>query len=336
MASQTEIARLAGVSQSVVSRVLNGRARQFGIAPATEARVTALAANLGYAPNPAASMLLGGASKLVGVVVRSFDDPFLATILQELNRGALASGHTLLVVGLDGDERHRAEEVRLVQRYRPDALIVVGTTDFSGWTADLFPEGKPVVQIGLPTPDPRVVSCGIDEPAAARDLVRHLHHEKGHRHFGLIGDINAASHTRARLLRAALREITDPVTLSCDFLSPHEGAAAGAHGAEFLLGPDASDPRPTALIATGDLIALGLVRALGERGIDVPGALAIASYDDVPAAALLRPSLTTIRQPARDLATAAMAIVTGDAPLRPVLLPATLVARESTAPAVTG
>ncbi len=330
MASQTEIARLAGVSQSVVSRVLNGRAKQFGIAAATELRITSLAANLGYRPNPAASMLLGGASKLVGVVVRSFDDPFLAAILQELNRGALASGHTLLVVGLDGDEQHSAEEVRLVQRYRPDALIVVGTTDFSGWANDLFPEGKPLVQIGLPSPDPRVVSCGIDEVAAARDLVHHLYHVKGHRRFGLIGDANAASRTRARILRAALRSLAEPVTLSCDFLSPHEGAEAGTHGANFLLDHDAIGPRPTAVIVTGDLIALGLIRTLGEQDVAVPDSVAVASYDDLPVAALLRPALTTIRQPARDLATAAMAIVTGEAPHKPVVLPAQLIVREST------
>jgi DNA-binding LacI/PurR family transcriptional regulator len=183
MASQNEIAKRAGVSQSVVSRVLNGRAKEFGITAETVQRVTALAVSFGYRPNPAASMLLGGASKLVGVVVRSFDDPYLAAILQELNRGALAAGRTLLVAGMEGDARQRADEIRLLQHYRPDALIVVGSTDFSQWADDLFVPGKPVVQIGLPVADPRVVSCGLDEAAAAQEIVRHLH-ESGHHRCG--------------------------------------------------------------------------------------------------------------------------------------------------------
>lgn len=328
MASQNEIARRAGVSQSVVSRVLNGRAAQFGIAAETVARITTLATELGYRANPAARMLLGGATKLVGVVVRSFDDPFLATILQELNRRALASGHTLLVIGLEGDDRQRAEEVRLVQHYRPDALIVVGSTDFSAWPDELFPAGKPVVQIGLASADPRVISCGIDETAAATDVVRHLH-AAGHRRFAIVGDFTAASHARASLLRAALSETGVADSGVAEFLSPHEGAEAGVDGAAFLLAASSDSPRATAAIATGDSIAFGLLRALAEQGVAVPAELAVASYDDVAFAALIRPSLTTIRQPARDLAAAAMAIVTGDAPAKPVLLRAELIVRES-------
>lgn len=328
MASQTEIARLAGVSQSVVSRVLNGRAAQFGIAADTAARVASLADRLGYHPHPAARMLLGGASKLVGVVVRSFDDPFLAVILQELNRRALASGHTLLVVGLEGDEAHRAEEVRLVQRYRPEALIVVGSTDFSGWPADLFPTGRPLVQIGLPSPDARVISCGLDEAAAAAELARHLH-DRGHRRFALVGDACAASHARARLLRAALRDLPGPVVLAADFLSPHAEADAGAHGAAFLLDANAVGPPPTAVLATGDLIALGVLRTLRERGINVPDTMAVVGYDDLPVAAWVSPALTTIRQPVRELAAAAMGIATGEAPSAPVLVRGELVVRAS-------
>jgi LacI family transcriptional regulator len=331
MASQTEIARLAGVSQSVVSRVLNGRAAQFGIAADTAARVATLAARLGYRPDPAARMLLGGASKLVGVVVRSFDDPFLAVILQELNRRSLASGHTLLVVGLEGDDAHRAEEVRLVQRYRPDALIVVGSTDFGGWPPDLFPTGQPLVQIGLPSPDPRVVSCGLDEVAAAAALAHHLH-ARGHRRFALVGDACAASHARARLLRAALRDLPGPVVLAADFLSPHAEADAGAHGATFLLDETTVGPRPTAVLATGDLIALGILRTLRERGIHVPDTMVVAGYDDLPVAAWVSPALTTLRQPVRELAAAAMAIATGEAPATPVLVPGELIIRASTTP----
>lgn len=327
MPSQNDLARLAGVSQSVVSRVLNGRAGEFGINPETEQRITTLATSLGYRPNPAASMLLGGASKLVGVIVRSFDDPYLAAILQELNRGALAAGRTLLVAGMEGNARQRAEEIRRLQHYRPDALIVVGSTDFSQWTDELFIPGKPVVQIGLPVPDPRVISCGLDEVAAAHELVRHLD-EAGHRRCGLLGDATPASRTRARHIRATWADQQHPIIPAFDMLSPLEGAEAGAQCAKFLLETNPSKA-PIAVIATGDLIAMGLIRKLGEQGLTIPHDVAVASYDDLPVAALLHPSLTTLRQPTRDLAAAAMAIVTGAAPPLPVILRGELIVRES-------
>lgn len=329
MASQHDISVRAGVSQSLVSRVLNGRAAEFGITAETAARVLAVAAELGYRPNPAASMLLGGASRLIGVAVRSFADPFLAAILQELNRGALAAGRTLLVAGLDGDAAQRVETIRQIQRYRPDALIVVGTTDFSAWDDTVIPPGQPVVQIGFPTSDPRVLSCGIDETAAAAALMCHLH-EASRTNIAVIGDQSVASADRACLLTIAGKLHHIPLPTRNVFLSKRLDHEAGEDGADWLIANWSGAERPDAVIATGDLIALGLLRALATKGISVPAELALASYDDLPIAALTRPTLTTIRQPAPELAAAAMAVVTGASPRTNVLLPGVLIVREST------
>lgn len=329
MASQNDIARAAGVSQSVVSRVLNGRAAEFGIAAATVARVEQVANALGYRPDPAATMLLGRASRLVGVAVRSFDDPFLATILQELNRRARAAGCTLLVTGLEDGGDPGVDAVRQLQRYRPDALIVVGTTDFSAWPRELFATDRPLVQIGLPSADARVLTCGIDEPAAATALLRHLH-TAGHARLAVVGDATAVSASRARLLAEAATALGVALPADQRFLGA-DPRAAGPVVAARLIAETPADRRPTAVVATDDLLAVAFIQALAAHGLAVPTALAVAGYDDVPLASLARPALTTIRQPVRELAAAAMDLATGHTPPANTLLPGELIVRASSA-----
>jgi len=329
MSSQMEIARLANVSQSVVSRVLNGRAKEFGIADDTVARIRQIAEAVDYRPNHAANMLLGRKTKLIGVIIRSFEDQFLATILDELNRRALQAGYALIVVGLEQGE-FNATEIRLLQSYRPEAFVVVGSVDFSRWDRAFLDAADLVIQIGAPVADPRVVTCGTDEAAAAALVVRHLL-DLGHRRFGLVGDATTPSRLRAQALRAALREHGHAVPLPYAYLSEERATAAGVDGARYFLHDSDRANWPTAIMATGDLIALSFIRALGDAGVRVPDDVSVSSYNDIELAALARPSLTTIHQPVRHLAATGMEIITGARPRANVLLPPLLRVRESTA-----
>src|SRR5690606_16599461 len=157
---------------------LTGRARDIGIAQETIDRIRTIAEALDYQPNQAARMLLGRETRLVAVIVRSFEDHFLGTMLEELNARALAAGYTLLVVGFQ-DGRYNWDEIRLLQSYRPDAFIVVGSTDFSTWDKDFLASEKLIIQIGKPCLDERIITCGTDEAAAAHLIVEHLT-ELGH------------------------------------------------------------------------------------------------------------------------------------------------------------
>jgi len=329
MSSQKDIARLANISQSVVSRVLTGRAKECGIAEDTVARVRQLAAALNYQPNQAANMLLGRKTGLIGVIIRSFEDQFLATILDELNRHALQTGYSLLVVGQEKAE-FNALEIRLLSNYRPDAFVVIGATDFSTWDESFLDSGKLIIQIGMPVADARITTCGTDEPAAARLLVRHLV-DLGHRSFGMVGDNSSVSRLRATQLRSALVEHSLAMSLPYVYLSEARAAAAGADAAKYLLHDASRASWPTAIVATDDLIALAFIRALSEAGVFVPGQVSIVSYDDIPFASLAQPALTTIQQPVRDLAATGMEIITGQKERRSIVLPPILRVRESTA-----
>lgn len=331
MASQIEIARLANVSQSVVSRVLTGRAKECGIADETVTRVQELAKALNYQPNQAAHMLLGRKSKLIGVIIRSFEDQFLATVLDELNRRALQAGYSLLVVGLEKGE-FNASEVRLLRNYRPDAFVILGSTDFRSWDDSFLNTGKLIIQIGAPVDDKRIVSCGTDEAEAARLLANHLV-SLGHRTFGIVGDNSSIGRLRAGHLRTALAAHGLSIPLPYIYLSEAKTTAAGADAANYYLHDTSRNHWPTAVIATDDLVALTFIRTIGDAGLSVPSNVSIASYDDIAFASLARPALTTIHQPVRNLAATGMEMITGERPPASVLLPPVLRIRESTAAA---
>jgi DNA-binding LacI/PurR family transcriptional regulator len=329
MANQKEIARLANVSQSVVSRVLSGRNHDRPIAAETIARVREIAAALNYRPNQAARMLLGVESRLIGVIVRSFDDQYLSKVLDELNKRAVPSGYTLLVVGFANGQFDR-NEIQLLRNYRPDAFFVIGSTDFSRWDDSFFEPEKPVIQIGVPNTDPRVISCSMDEREAARRIVAHLA-DLGHKAVGIVGDNSPAARLRTTLLKEALVERGLTCSLPCCFMSERRDRGAGNEAAAYFLDGSVRPHWPSAVIAVEDLIALAFIRCLADAGIEVPRDLSVASYDDIDLAVLFRPSLTTIQQPVRSLAAAGMDMITGTAPRQPVLLPPVLKERESTA-----
>jgi len=318
---------MSKVSQSAVSRILNGRAQEFGIPDEIADRVRVIAEALNYKPNLGAQMLLGRQTKLIGVVVRSFEDRFLAALLDELNTRALEAGYVLLVVGLKNGQ-YNARETDLLRTYRPDAFVIVGTTDFTRWDSDFLDCGKLIIQIGMPVDDPRVLTCGTDELQAAQSLVKHLI-DLGHRSFGILGDCTITSRMRLNHVKALLRDHAAGVSTPCLYLSELESTEGGRDCAEYLLRDIPRAHWPTALIATGDMIALSMMRCLTEKGVAVPGELSIVSTGDIDFAALASPSLTTVHQPGREMAAASIEIITGALPRESRLLPTQLMARES-------
>lgn len=334
MSSQMEIARLAQVSQSVVSRILNGRAEEFGIADDIVARVKLIADAVKYRPNLAANMLLGRKTKLVAVIVRSFEDQFLTHILEELNMHARRAGYMLLVVGFEHGV-FDAEEIHLLRSYRPDAFLVIGSTDFREWDDEFLSSGKLILQIGLPVDDARVISCSTDETAAASLLIDHLA-GLGHQSFGLVGENTPSARWRINHLKRVLTDRGLRVSRPCVFVGEGDGAPAGAEAAVHFLDASVRESWPTAVIVTGDLAALAFIRHLGENGCGVPAVMSVASYDDIEFAGLSRPSLTTVRQPVRDLAATSMEMITGARARTSVMLPPLLQVRESTAAASAG
>ncbi|MCC7299851.1 MAG: LacI family DNA-binding transcriptional regulator [Verrucomicrobia bacterium] len=299
--TQKELARRLGVSQSLVSRALNGSAGAVGAAPETIERIRQAASAAGYRPSPVAAALRGGSSRFFGVVVKAFEDPFFGHLVGEMQ--ALARSHHYALLLSDGE----AESLTTLSRYLPDGLMLVGS-DFCPAGLDSFLQtGKPVVQIGWGQKRPGVCQVVMDQAAGLRKILDYLV-ELGHRNIGWIGTVDEPSRRRETFLSNLFRERgveTTPSLFQHLALPPFEAGREGMN--QFLC--QAPQSIPTAVIAAEDMIAHGALRALHEAGKRVPEDISVAGIDDIPSAQLATPPLTTLRQPVRAMISEAFKIL---------------------------
>jgi len=348
VATLKDVAAVAGVSRTTVSNAYNRPGKLSG---AVRDRVLAAARDLGYpGPDPTARSLRTGRVGALGVLLAealgfAFDDPAAVELLRGIaETGELAGvGLTLLPAPPE-----QPVDASAVARAVVDGFLVYHLPDD-------HPSLRAVVARGLPTvvvdgPDLEGVPLvGVDDLGGARQAAEHLL-ALGHRRIGVLVDRIAADAHRGpvgperrgtggfRAARQRLAGYADALRaagLRWDAVPIEEcgvpNAASGRAGAAALLD---RAPGCTALLATTDLLALGAVDAARERGLPVPGALSVAGFDDLPAAAAA--GLTTVRQPLADKGRVAarllLEVLGGAVPAARVELPTRLVARGSTAP----
>jgi LacI family transcriptional regulator len=293
--TQAEVARLANVSQAVVSYVLNG-SRSSSVSPETRRRVLDAIEELGYVPDAPARTLRTRRTLTIATIIPDITNPFYPAFERGIQDVAEARGYDLITYNSDGLYDKELKCIRSILRGHVDGLILV---PFQVTMADLQPlvsRGVPVVIFGdmahetLPIPYDRLY---VDNVTASRDLVTFLI-DRGHRRIGMIAgpaDVPRRE-SRVRGYRDALaaRGIPSEEVLIRVGDFTEEG---GYRATRELL---KLSPMPTALFAANDMIALGALFALHEAGLRVPDDLAIVGFDDIPAAKLLHPPLTTVAQ----------------------------------------
>lgn len=300
------MARYAGVSTAVVSYVVNGGPKP--VAAATAARVQEAIARLGYRPNSTARALALGSTETLGLVVPDSTNPFYAEYTLAIHSAATELGYALLTTnsGFDAEVELRCM-LDLCDR-QIDALIL---TRWAGGdrVADLARRGvqTPVVLIDSTTPIPGYATIGPDAAGGIGAAVDHLLQVHHHDAVSLIiGDSAEAAidGRRTGWMEAHARngKPLGPVRQSA--FSREGGYAAALE----LLG---GDDRPSAVVTSSDLQAIGVLRAAHELGLDIPGELAIASYDGTIETAFTWPPLTTSRQPTAAMGAAAVAAALG-------------------------
>jgi DNA-binding LacI/PurR family transcriptional regulator len=326
--AMTDVARLAGVSHQTVSRVLNDHPN---VKEQTRLRVRAAIAELGYRPNRAARALVTGRSQLIGIVAQNSTLYGPASMLAAFEQAAAEAGFAVSVgsVGrLDRESIAGAVDRHLDQRVA--GLVVIAPVASAGEALEDMPAGVPLVTIdGDPQRAHALVT--VDQVAGARAATQHLL-DAGHRTVwhvtGPADWYDAAGRIEGWRLALRAAGAEEPPPLPADW-----SAAAGYSAGRMLAGM----PEVTAVFAANDHLALGILRALSERGRRVPQDVSIVGFDDVPEAAYFTPPLTTVRpdfdavaQAGLDLLLAQMAADDGAAPGRVVLAP-DLITRESVA-----
>jgi DNA-binding LacI/PurR family transcriptional regulator len=349
-ANLKDVAAELGVSAATVSNAYN---RPDQLSPALRERVFEAARRLGYTgPDALARGLRRGRAGAVGILYEdrlsyAFADPAAVLFLQGVSVATEEVGLGLLLLsGAPGEER--------------DSEAVSGAV-VDGFVIYSMPEGDPLVEAALGRRLPAVIVdqprvggvpfVGIDDQGAAGSAAEHLL-VLGHRRFGVvtfcitpgaaggIADLNRQRAATYPVTRARLRGYAGAIEgagLSWADVPVHENfenaPEEGRKAAEALL---SRDPRPTAILAISDQLALGVVEAARERGLRVPEDLSVVGFDDVPEAARSNPPLTTVHQPHVEKGLMAGRLLVaqlrgGETAGSPALLPTSLIVRGSTA-----
>ncbi|NNM76524.1 LacI family DNA-binding transcriptional regulator [Sphingomonas sp. ID1715] len=321
-----DVSQAAGVSIKTVSRVINN---ERYVRPATRAKVEAAMAALGFQPSYAARALAGGKSFQIALVCSNPGPYYLHGLIGGLRGPCADAGVRLIVHAYETDtEALGADVLSFFRQMKLDgAILTPPIADNAPVLDHLEQAGTPYVRISPARELDRGASVAIDNHGAARAMTRRLI-DLGHRRIGfVIGHAGyPVSEQRLEGYMDALRESGIPL----DGSLLKQGAfdfQSGAAAAEELLG---NRHAPTAIFASSDDMAAGVLSVAHRLGLKVPDQLSIAGFDDTDLASLVWPPLTTIRQPIRAMAAKAAALLFEGAEER-VVLPADLIERASTA-----
>ena len=342
-----DVANAAGVSIASVSRVLNGRGNPL---PETKERVLQAVAELGFIPDGAARALSARLKEVVGVVIRRptgsgtaegqddggvFQDEAESLQFPDLiNRGIeVAAQHrdyNLLVSSVDVDDHDHTRRIHALAR-KSDGLILHDQVIDAAQLERLSRQVPIVTLAGVATPT--TSNVGGDNGKGMRDLAFHLVREHGYQTVAYLGGHPDSPDNLARhaALRAAVQEAGGTLVDGPEWQGDY-CAAGGARVIGRLLAGSAALPRVIA--CANDQTALGVVYALMQHGLDVPGDVAVTGFDDIPMARHLRPQLTTVRQPIQEIGATAFEVLysmisNAEPAQRDVMLPTRLIPRES-------
>lgn len=328
--SAKDVARLAGVSTATVSRALN---QPEQVDPDTRNRVQAAVEKLRYVPHGPARALRRRRSGMIGAVVPSFDYALYARTTSALQRELDAHGYSLVLATHYYD---LATEVRVTAQlieHGVDAFAFVGLDHDPALFAMLERYGRPYVLTWGVDAARRHPSVGFDNEAATYAITRHLL-GLGHRRFGLIS-APTPGNDRARTRGAGVRRALATHGLALDERYVFYGAISLASGQAGMRALLRERPRPTAVIATNDVFAVGGMIACREAGVRIPDDLSITGVDNTDLGATQTPALTSIGTPIVEVGSAAAVQLIARLEGRPVdlfqELPFTLVQRGTTA-----
>ena len=329
-----DIASLAGVSAGTVSRTMNNLP---GVGQATRERILAIVSDHGFKADSAARQLSTGRTRTIGIVFplqvsEVVMHPVYPELLGALGDAAQTADYDIMMFTVSSPEQ--VEHVLdAVDGKRVDGVVLPAAGSRDPLVRRLTEHDVPTVLIGHRTRDQSLgwVDCTHDEAAAqlTREMLAH-----GRRRLVML---NGPAHVSACRLRSrgfwSAIEAGDPQTLSPEEIVVEMDAASGRAAALRLLsGKDA----PDAIVCASDAVASGVLDAARELGVDVPRQLEVSGFDDSSFAIHTTPQLTTVRMPLLETGAAAMrlliAMIDGADTPRHVVLPTTIVRRESTLP----
>lgn len=291
-----DVARQAGVSRAAASYVINGKP---GVGQASRERVLAVAEELGFRPNRLARGLRQGHSKAIGLLLADVSNPFYPEIAAGVLEAAKSLDYKVFLSHTGDDSRRQASEAHALLDHRCDGLIFTTLTSADRHLLEqLMRHGVPFVQMVRRVPGIAADFVGIDDESGGRAAGEHLL-TLGHRDIAMVLGPHQSSASRARAYgfcqALARRGITVPPQRQAESPLTRDG---GYRAARRLF---SAAPPPQAVACGNDVIALGVIDALMDVGLRVPGDVAVIGYDDMSFASSRLIELTTVRQPRHEM-----------------------------------
>lgn len=323
-----DVADEAGVSYATVSRVINNKDH---VSPEKRERVLRAMAQLGYVVNMQARSLAGGESRVVGLLVDYLSSSYMDEIIRGIDGALDAENYDLMLYTTHRRKTKESAYVTKLTRRLADGLLLILPRNAAAYLDTLRQRQFPHVLIDYLSDGQNVPSVSTTNFRGAYDATIHLL-SSGHRRVGFITGTMEFGCARDRLegYRAALKEYGLPVDPQLvregDFMQPR-----GYQCAQELL--NLPDP-PTAIFASNDMMAFGVMEVAREKGLRLPEDLSIIGFDDIPQASHVHPQLTTVRQPLEEMGQRAAQLLLHyiahpDAEIERIELPTELILRES-------
>jgi len=323
-----DVAKRAGVAPITVSRVINNSGY---VSKGTRERVEIAIAELEYVPNVIARSLRSKRTNTLALVLTDITNPFFTIIARGVEDTASEAGMTVIYCNTDESELEEEKYLQLLLQKQVDGILLVPACSVSK-SVDLIQEqGTPVVVLDRNIPGVQVDKVRGDSVGGAYQLVKLLL-DLGHTHIAALSgpaDVSTAE-DRVTGYRRALEE--------AHFLDNeivYFGAFTQASGFEMAQKALSHSPRPTAIFAANNFIAYGALKALREAGLEVPGAVAMVAFDDLPPGLVLEPHLTVASQPAYEMGRKATQLLLNHLqaespePFQEIILPTELIVRRS-------
>lgn len=325
-----EVARRSGVSRSTVSRVINDHPH---VQTTTRERVQAVVRQLDFQPNRAARSLAQGRSRTLGLLIPQgvgvlFTDPYFPIFVQGVT-AACAAAEYAVMLWLAAPAYERQTLLQMLHGGQIDGVIVSSLLTDNSIIGALLAGGRPFVLVGRHDSAPNLTYVDVDNVTGAHSIVAHLLQLGRRRVAHIAGPATMrVGQDRLRGYTTALRQHGLPLTP--DLVAEGDFSEASGYAAMRRLLPH----RPDAVFAASDAMAFGALRALQAAGRAVPADVAVAGFDDLPAAAFCQPPLTTVRQPIDQLADQAVTLLLDQlreppSRARRVILPGELIIRQS-------
>ncbi len=291
-----EVAKRAGVSTATVSRVVNGTAP---VDARTEKRVRLAIARTGYYPNTHARTLGTGKSHIYGMIISDIENPFFPELVKCFERIAVEHGHEVLIANTDYRPERMEVCVRRMLERKVDGVAIMTSEMDSELIQMLSGRGIPIVFFDTGVVGEKISDVSLDYARGIEQAIDHLT-ELGHRRIAFVSgpDNLASARTRLEAFRASLKR--KKLECSSDSIRTGNHRFDGGYAAmlEILKLP----VRPTAVLASNDLTAIGIMGAIYAAGLRVPDDISVVGFDDIALSSFVSPPLTTIRLSRSDIA----------------------------------